>query len=78
MHDTSPHALGPGAILLAEITSGSVVGQLGHALASIPPWLGGAVTALGVGMTLRIADPLLRDVGERLRARFSRRPPPAP
>lgn len=73
-----PHApLGPGALLVAEITSGGIGGALWHALASLPPWLGGALSALAVGAVLRVADPTLRTWGERLAARVTP-PPPAP
>lgn len=39
-HDVQ--ALGPGALLLAEVTSGSIGGHLASVLGTIPPWLGGA------------------------------------
>jgi hypothetical protein len=79
------HTISGGTLLLAEITSGSVGGHLAHALGAVPPWLGGAVTALLVGVTLRVADATLRDLGERLHARaraaldrVMKRPPSAP
>jgi hypothetical protein len=75
-HD--PHTIGPGALLLAEVTSGSVGGHLASALGTIPPWLGGAFTALFVGAALRVADPLLRRIGERLAARFQSDKPSTP
>lgn len=82
MHDTHTHALGPGALLLAEISSGSLGGHVAHVLGAIPPWLGGGMTAIVVGVTLRVLDPVLRDVGEHVRGVitrvFRRRPPPAP
>lgn len=78
MHDTPPHALGWSTLLLAEMLSGSIAGHIGHALASIPPWLGGGMTALGVGVMLRVLDPTLRALGERIHARISRTPPPPP
>lgn len=70
-HD--PH-LPAWAILLAEVSVGSGVA---HAVAAIPPWLGGALSALVVGVLLRVLDPSLRRVGERLAARRSK-PPPIP
>lgn len=60
------HSLSPGALLLAEVTSGGVMASLLHSLANVPPWLGGAMTALVVGAVLRVADPTLRDLGERI------------
>lgn len=62
-------SLSPSALLLAEVTSGGVMASLLHSLANIPPWLGGALTALFVGAMLRIADPSLREVGERISLR---------
>ena len=41
-----------------------------HSMAQIPPWLGGAMTALVVGALLRIADPTLRSLGEKLSTRL--------
>ncbi len=71
----NPHSttLSPGALLFAEVTSGSVMASLLHSLANIPPWLGGALTALFVGALLRIADPSLREVGERISFRLRKR-----
>lgn len=62
--------LSPGALLLAEVTSGGVMASLLHSLAQVPPWLGGAMTALIVGALLRIADPTLRSLGEKLSVRL--------
>lgn len=71
----NPHSttLSPGALLFAEVTSGSVMASLLHSLANIPPWLGGAMTALVVGALLRVADPSLRDLGERISLRVKKR-----
>lgn len=69
--------LGPGALLFAEVTSGGIGGALWHSLASLPPWIGGAASALIVGALLRLGDPVLRALGERLAARVTP-PPPAP
>ncbi len=44
-------------------------GQAAHVLTSIPPWVGGGVSALLVGVLLRLLDPVLRDLGEKLRDR---------
>lgn len=63
-----PHILGPGALLVAEITSGGIGGHLLHAAASLPPWLGGGVAAFVVGVSLRVADPVLRAIGEWIAA----------
>jgi len=49
------------------------MGSLLHSMANIPPWLGGALTALFVGALLRVADPSLREVGERISFRLRRR-----
>lgn len=65
--------LGPGALLLAEVTSGGLGAVLLHSLAAIPPWLGGAFSALAVGALLRILDPSLRDVGDRISIWFKKR-----
>lgn len=72
-----PAPLGPGALLCAEITSGGIGGALWHSLASLPPWIGGAASALIVGALLRLGDPVLRALGDRLAARVTP-PPPAP
>jgi len=71
-----PHALGGGALLVAEITSGGVGGALAT-ITSLPPWLGGALSALLVGVLLRLADAPLRAASDRLAARVTP-PPPAP
>jgi hypothetical protein len=70
MNNHQPTSLSPGALLIAEVTSGGVMGSLLHSLANIPPWLGGALTALVVGALLRLADPSLRVMGERISLRF--------
>jgi len=49
-HDVQ--ALGPGALLLAEVTSGSIGGHLASVLGTIPPWLGGAALGVVVAMLL--------------------------
>lgn len=49
--------IGAATLLLAELTAGAGGGQLAHALAVIPPWLGGALSALAVGAVLRVLDP---------------------
>lgn len=79
MPDHAPH---PSAfIFVAEITSG---GLAAHVLSTIPPWLGGAVTALVVGVVLRLGDASMRAASEALRARLAvrfpalRSAPPAP
>jgi len=63
----------PWSFLLLELGVGSVVG---HALTAIPPWIGGAMGALVVGVLLRVLDPSLKRIGERLAARRSNPPPP--
>lgn len=74
-----PAPLGDGMLLLAEIGAGGVAA---HVVSSIPPWLGGALSALLVGFLLRLGDAPMRAVGDavtaRMRARFAfLRPPPA-
>ena len=69
-----PH-LSPWALLLCEVTAG-VSG--GHLLDGVPAWVGGGLSALVVGVTLRVLDPALRRLGERLAARRSNPPPPSP
>ncbi len=44
-------------------------GQAAHLLTSIPPWVGGGVSALVVGILLRVLEPTLRALGEKLRDR---------
>lgn len=70
-----PSQLPPWALLLCEVTAGA---GGGHLLAGIPAWVGGALSALAVGIVLRVLDPTLRRVGERIAARRSNPPPPAP
>lgn len=73
MHTPHPSPqIGAATLLLAELTAGAGGGQLAHALSVIPPWLGGALSALAVGAVLRIVDPLLRDWGEGLRTAWRR------
>lgn len=70
----TPHSHLPAwALLLAEITAGA---GGGHLFAAVPAWVGGALSALVVGVVLRVLDPLLRRLGERLAA--PSRPPSAP
>lgn len=73
---TDPHPLPPWLILVAEVSTGIGVG---HALTTLPSWVGGGLSALVVGVLLRVLDPSLRRLGERLAARRSApQPPPAP
>lgn len=72
MHPQHTPQIGAATLLLAELTAGAGGGQLAHALATIPPWLGGALSALVVGAALRVLDPTLRDAGELLRAWWRR------
>jgi hypothetical protein len=44
-------------------------GQVAHIVAEIPPWVGGGVSALLVGLLLRFLDPSLKVWGERFRDR---------
>lgn len=60
--------------LPAELLIFTAFGHVAHALAEIPPWVGGGVSALLVGVVLRVLDPTLRRFGERLASRRS--PPP--
>ena len=69
-----PH-LSPWVLLLCEVTAG-VSGC--HLFDAIPAWVGGGLSALVVGVTLRVLDPTLRRLGERLAARRSNPPPPSP
>ena len=69
-----PH-LSPWVLLLCEVTAG-VSGC--HLFDAIPAWVGGGLSALVVGVTLRVLDPALRRLGERLAARRSNPPPPSP
>lgn len=55
--------------LPAELLIFTAFGHVAHALAAIPPWVGGGLSALLVGVLLRLLDPMLRDLGEKLRDR---------
>ena len=61
--------------LPAELLIFTAFGHVAHAVAEIPPWIGGGLSALLVGVLLRLLDPTLRRLGERLAAR---RDPPSP
>lgn len=65
-------SLSPGALLIAEVTSGGVFASLLHSMAAIPPWLGGAMSALVVGALLRVSDQTLREIGDQIAARFKK------
>lgn len=64
--------LSPGALLIAEVTSGGVFASLLHSMAAIPPWLGGAMSALVVGALLRVLDSPLREMSEGIAVRLRR------
>lgn len=68
-----PSHLPAWALFVAEVSAGA---GGGHVFAGVPSWVGGALSALVVGVVLRVLDPLLRRVGERLAARSV--PPPSP
>ena len=70
----SPHQ-SPSAweLLLAELAAGSA---LAHLFDGWPPAVVGFCSALIVGVSLRLLDPLLRAHGERLARRLT--PPPSP
>lgn len=53
-------------LLPAEVLVFSLFGHAAHALAAIPPWVGAMVSALVVGILLRVLDPTLRKIGERI------------
>jgi len=53
-------------LLPAEVLVFSLFGQAAHALAAIPAWVGAMVSALVVGVLLRVLDPTLRKIGERI------------
>lgn len=61
MHE-GPH-LSPGIVLLAELVSGSGGAHLLH---DLPPWLGGGLAALVVGIVLRVLDTPLRRISDRI------------
>lgn len=70
----NPHPHLPAwALFIAEVSAGA---GGGHVFAAVPSWLGGALAALVVGVVLRVLDPLLRRVGERLASRSVPPPPP--
>lgn len=60
------HHSSPWSFLLLELGVGSIVG---HSLTAIPAWLGGGLSALVVGVVLRLLDPTLKRIGERFAAR---------
>lgn len=66
--------LPPWLIFVAEVSAG--IGG-GHWLSGVPSWVGGGVSALLVGVTLRLLDPSLRRLGERIASRRSDPPPPS-
>lgn len=70
---TDPHHLSPWLILVAEVSAG--IGG-GHWLSGVPSWVGGGLSALLVGVVLRVLDPSLRRLGDRLVGRRSAPPPP--
>lgn len=53
-------------LLPAEVLVFGLFGHAAHTLASIPAWVGSLVSALVVGVLLRVLDPVLRQFGERL------------
>lgn len=55
--------LSPGALLLAEILSG---GAVAHFVTHLPGWVGGGISALAVGIILRLLDAPLRRASDRL------------
>lgn len=71
MNQHTHHAGTGGLALVAEITTGAGGGALASALGGVPPWLGGALSALVVGLALRLLDPALRRLGERLAERVA-------
>lgn len=54
------------ALLPFELLIFTAFGQAAHVLASIPPWVGGGIAALVVGLLLRLADPTLKHLGEKI------------
>lgn len=70
---TPHHSPTPGELLLAELAAGA---GLAHILDGWPPALVGMLSALVVGVSLRVLDPLLRLHGERIARRLT--PCPAP
>lgn len=72
MHPSHAPQIGDSTLMLAQVTAGAGGAQLAHALHTLPPWLGGALSALVVGAVLRVLDPTLRDAGELLRAAWRR------
>ena len=56
----------------AELIIFTAFGHAAHVLASIPPWVGGGIAALVVGLVLRLADPTLKHWGEKILKRGKR------
>jgi len=67
------HHSTPWTFLLVELGVGGAVGHAAHVAADIPPWIGGAASALVVGVALRLLDSPLKDLSERLRRRVAAR-----
>lgn len=55
-----------------ELLVFTAFGQLANVLASIPPWVGGGVSAMLVGLLLRLLDPTLKHFGEKILKRGKR------
>ncbi len=67
------HTPSPWAVLLAELAAGT---GFAHLFDGAPPAMVGFASALVVGVSLRLLDPLLRAHGERIARRLT--PPPEP
>lgn len=77
MDEHPPHFTGL-ELMFAEILSAGFVAHVLHAIAHLPPFITGGISAVVVGVVLRVADPTLRAVGERVRKRVVPTTPPPP
>lgn len=73
------HHYTPAELLLAELATASIAGELAHALAALPGWVGGCLGGIVAGIVLRLLDAPLRARSERLEQHLSgrHRVPPA-
>lgn len=54
------------ASFVADMIIFTSIAHIAHVLAAIPPWVGGAVSIA----TVRLAEPTLRGIGDRIAKRF--------
>lgn len=57
-------------IFIAEVTGGSFVAHALSAVNHLPSWVTGGLSAVVIGCMLRVLDPTLRALGEKLQKRM--------